>query len=336
MVHELIGIGNNRVSLANVPGVAKELQEIVLSPEHDEFYAANMYSNFGDIGNNIKNLMEEFQAKSKGHQKLESIADMKTFIENYPQFKKMSGTVAKHVTIVGELSRLVGAHALLDVSEVEQELACQSDHSLALQKIKNLFANPKVREMDLVRVTMLYALRYERHSSHEISNLVDSLAKKGVNERLRRLVPMVLDYGGVKARGADLFGGEHPMAITKKFFKGLKGVDNIYTQHKPLISDTLEELLKGKGLRESHFPYLGNSQMREVPRDVVLYMVGGTTYEESAAIQAFNKLNPSTRVILGGNYVHNFKSFVEEMMQTMQGMPQKTSAAMPGKNASHW
>merc|ERR1719414_1487747 len=138
MVHELIGIGNNRVSLANVPGVAKELQEIVLSPEHDEFYAANMYSNFGDIGNNIKNLMEEFQAKSKGHQKLESIADMKTFIENYPQFKKMSGTVAKHVTVVGELSRLVGSKNLLEISECEQDIACQNDHTNHLQRVKQL------------------------------------------------------------------------------------------------------------------------------------------------------------------------------------------------------
>ena len=334
-MHELIGIGNNRVSLAAVPGIAKELQEIVLSPEHDEFYAANMYANYGDIGNNIKNLMDEFQAKSKGHQKVESIADMKSFIENYPQFKKMSGTVAKHVTIVGELSRLVGIHALLQVSEVEQELACQSDHSLALQKVKSLLANPKVRDMDLVRVAMLYALRYEKHSSNEISSFVDALAKKGVDERFRRLVPMVLDYGGVKARSAELFAAEHPMAITKMFFKGLKGVDNIYTQHKPLLIDTLDELLKGKGLRESQYPYLGNSQMRDIPQDVVLYIVGGVTYEESCAVQAFNKLNPTRRVILGGTHVHNFKSFVDEMTQTMQGVPQKT-AALAGRNTSHW
>ena len=54
-------------------------------------------------------------------------------MENYPQFKKMSGTVSKHVTIVGELSRLVTEKSLLDVSEVEQDLASQNDHSSALQ-----------------------------------------------------------------------------------------------------------------------------------------------------------------------------------------------------------
>lgn len=45
----------------------------------------------------------------------------------------MSGTVAKHVTVVGELSRLVSERQLMEVSEVEQELACQNDHSNAQQ-----------------------------------------------------------------------------------------------------------------------------------------------------------------------------------------------------------
>lgn len=63
MVHELLGINNNRINLSHVPGVTKDLQEVVLSAEHDEFYANNMYNNFGEIGTNIKDLMEEFQKK---------------------------------------------------------------------------------------------------------------------------------------------------------------------------------------------------------------------------------------------------------------------------------
>ena len=45
----------------------------------------------------------------------------------------MSGTVSKHVTVVGELSRLVGKHCLLEVSETEQDIVCQGDHSACLQ-----------------------------------------------------------------------------------------------------------------------------------------------------------------------------------------------------------
>lgn len=52
-------------------------QEVVLSPEHDDVYRNNMYLNFGEIGSNMKQLMNEFQRSAKSNQKLESIADMK-------------------------------------------------------------------------------------------------------------------------------------------------------------------------------------------------------------------------------------------------------------------
>ena len=48
---------------------------------------------------------------------------MKRFVEEYPEFKKLSGNVSKHVALVGELSRVVGRDRLLEVSEVEQGLA---------------------------------------------------------------------------------------------------------------------------------------------------------------------------------------------------------------------
>lgn len=38
-----------------------------------------MYNNFGEIGSNIKDLMEDFQKKSQSTAKVESIADMKVF-----------------------------------------------------------------------------------------------------------------------------------------------------------------------------------------------------------------------------------------------------------------
>ena len=94
-----------------------------------------MYSNYGEICVKIKELMEDFQKKSQSTTKVETIADMKAFVENYPQFKKMSGFVSKHVTIVGELSRLVSSFNLMEVSEAEQQLACQEDHYEIVQVI---------------------------------------------------------------------------------------------------------------------------------------------------------------------------------------------------------
>lgn len=312
MVHELLGINNNRINLASVPGISRDLQEVVLSAEHDEFYANNMYMNFGEIGNNIKELMEEFQRKSQSQAKVESIADMKAFIENYPQFKKMSGTVSKHVTVVGELSRLVGKTALLEVSETEQELVCQGDHSASLQKIKALLNDEKVTQLDKLRLVMLYALRYESHSNNDVSGLVETLRKKGVNDKHRALVSSVLEYGGRKARGSDLFGSTDPVAFTKRFLKGLKGVENVYTQHKPLLFSVLDQCIKGK-LKEGAYPYLGPSQLRDRPQDIIVFIIGGSTYEEAYNVHQFNKSTPGVRIVLGGTAIHNFTSFLEEI-----------------------
>lgn len=73
MVHELITISNNRVDLRNVPGIREELKEVVLSPESDAFYKANMYNNFGDLGVNVKALVDEYQDKSKSNTNIQTI-----------------------------------------------------------------------------------------------------------------------------------------------------------------------------------------------------------------------------------------------------------------------
>ncbi|XP_033749827.1 LOW QUALITY PROTEIN: vacuolar protein sorting-associated protein 45-like [Pecten maximus] len=324
MVHELLGINNNRINLSHIPGVTKDLQEVVLSAEHDEFYANNMYNNFGEIGTNIKDLMEEFQKKSKSQAKVESIADMKAFIETYPQFKKMSGAVAKHVTVVGELSRLVSKINLLEVSETEQELACQGDHSACLQKIKGLLSGDKTPQLDMLRLVMLYALRYESHSNNDVSGLVEVLRRKGLSEKHRMMVHAVLQYGGRKARGSDLFGNQDPVAITKRFLKGLKGVENVYTQHKPLMYSIIDQLIKGK-LKEGAYPYLGTGQLRDKPQDIVVFMIGGATYEEALAVHTLNRSSPGVRIVLGGTTVHNFKSFLDEIAQAVGGQPSSRS-----------
>lgn len=315
MLHELLGIHNNRIDLSKVPGIGKDLQEVVLSSEHDEFYQKNKYLNFGEIAQNSKELMEEFQKTVKSSQKLDSISDMKAFVENYPQFRKMSGTVTKHVTVISELSRLVNEYCLLEVSELEQDLTSQSDHATALQRIRQLIENPKVRELDLMRIVLLYALRYEKNSSNDVSGLLSMLARRGVSDHYRRIVSAIIQYSGKNVRSSDLFGQSNtPMSLSRRLFKGLKGVENIYTQHVPLIQEILDNLIKGK-LKETQFPYLGPAQLRERPQDVIVVMVGGITYEETLAVHNINKTVPGIRVVLAGTTIHNCKSFLDEVVK---------------------
>lgn len=57
MIHEILGIKNNRVDLKHVPGLEEEMQEVVLSSEDDTFFNEIMYKNFGEVGESIHNLV---------------------------------------------------------------------------------------------------------------------------------------------------------------------------------------------------------------------------------------------------------------------------------------
>jgi hypothetical protein len=100
-----------------------------------------MFLNLGDLGANIKSYVDEYQTKTKSNMNIESIADMKRFVEDYPEFRKLSGNVSKHVTLVGELSRLVDQGNVLEVSELEQSLACSDSHNNDL-KVRSVFTFP--------------------------------------------------------------------------------------------------------------------------------------------------------------------------------------------------
>ncbi|VDK19987.1 unnamed protein product [Anisakis simplex] len=259
---------------------------VLLSPMQDTFYAKNMYANFGEIGQNIKELMTDFQRKAQTNQKLESIADMKNFVEQYPQFRKISGTVSKHVMVVGELSRIVSSNSLLEVSEVEQQVACDGEHSHCLNDIRRLLQNQHITDIDACRLVMLYALRFETHTNNDISGLVQLLKRRTSNTRLISAVRAVLDFAGASRRQNDLFGGS-AMAMTKRIIKGLKGVENIYTQHEPYLCQLIDSIAKGR-LSETAYPHVTAAHSNRID-NVIVFIIGGATYEESRAVYSANE-----------------------------------------------
>jgi len=302
MVHELLHIKNNRLDLSNRPNVPKDFKELVLSGDQDEFYGNNMYANYGEIGSTIKQLMEEFQRKANDHKKVESISDMKNFIESYPQFKKMSGTVQKHLCVIGELSALSNKRNLFEVSELEQEIACKAEHSAQLQRIKKLIADERVSVEDALKLVALYALRYERHANCDTSGLLQIIKSRGGRAAV---VPSLIEYAGTHVRQGDLFNMVRitdAVKLTRNLIKGLKGVENVFTQHTPLLKETLEDVFKGREL-DPLFPAI-NSELvpfRRPPQEVVVFIIGGATYEEALAVHQMN--NAGYRVILGGTTI---------------------------------
>ncbi|KAH6893606.1 glucose inhibited division protein A-domain-containing protein [Thelonectria olida] len=320
MVHHLLGIQNGRVDLSEVPDIGPELKEIVLSQDQDPFFKKNMFLNFGDLGGNIKEYVGQYQSKTQNNANIESITDMKRFIEEYPEFRKLSGNVSKHVTLVSELSRRVAAENLLEVSELEQSLACNDNHNTDLKNIQRLIQSPSVTTESKVGLVALYALRHGKHPTSSLAMLKDLLMAAGnVPSRQAELVDRLLAYhsslrssqsqGGISEifENAGIFSG------ASSRFKGLKGVENVYTQHSPLLEATLQNLIKGR-LREQQYPFVeGGGSTKDKPQDIMVFIVGGATYEEAKMVSALNAATLGVRIILGGTTIHNAATFLEEV-----------------------
>ncbi|KAG2663201.1 hypothetical protein I3843_16G019200 [Carya illinoinensis] len=316
MVHELIGIQDNKVDLRSIGKIPKDQQEVVLSSEQDAFFKANMYENFGDIGLNIKRLVDEFQQIAKSNQKIQTIEDMAKFVDNYPEYKKMHGNVSKHVTLVTEMSKIVEEHKLMLVSQTEQDLACNGGQVAAFEAVTNLLNNESISDIDCLRLVMLYALRYEKESPVQLMQLFNKLASRSPKYK-PGLVQFLLKQAGVDKRTGDLYGNRDLLNIARNMARGLKGVENVYTQHQPLLFQTMESITKGR-LRDVDYPYIGNHFQQGRLQEVVIFIVGGTTYEESRSVALQNASNSGIRFILGGSVVLNSKRFLKDLEEAQR------------------
>ncbi|KAF3445556.1 hypothetical protein FNV43_RR10732 [Rhamnella rubrinervis] len=315
MVHELIGIKDNKVDLRGMDKVPKDQQEVVLSSEQDSFFKSNMFENFGDIGMNIKRLVDEFQQYSESNQKIQTIEDMAKFVDNYPEYRKMHGNVSKHVTLVTEMSKIVEKRKLMLVSQTEQELACNGGQVAAFEAVTDLLNNESISDIDRIRLVMLYALRYEKESPVQLMQLFSKLARSA--EYKTGLVQFLLKQAGVDKRTGDLFGNRDLLNIARNMARGLKGVENVYTQHQPLLFQTMESIIKGR-LKDVDYPYVGNHFQQGRPQDVIIFIVGGTTYEESRSVALQNASNSGIRFILGGSVVLNSKRFLKDLEEAQR------------------
>lgn len=139
---------------------------------------------------------------------------------------------------------------------------------------------------------------------------------------------------GSDQRQEDLFSAESLLAKGRSALKGLKvssqihvcpshvliilqGVENVYMQHTPHLAQTLENLSRGR-LRDVNFPFLegtGPNASLQRPQHVIVFMIGGATYEEARCVALLNQesaTNGSSAIhlLLGGTCIHNSSRYV--------------------------
>ena len=129
-----------------------------------------------------------------------------------------------------------------------------------------------------------------------------------------------MNIAGLDQRQDDLFSTDSLLAMGRSALKGLKGIENVYMQHTPHLSRTLETLFKGK-LREASYPFIEGTGINaglQRPQDVIIFIVGGATFEEARTVALLNEVSSNNssiasstgapagvRLLLGGTCIHN-------------------------------
>lgn len=195
--------------------------------------------------------------------------------------------------------------------------------------MQKLIQSPTVTPDAKLRLVALYSLRYEKHPSNALAVLVDLLVAAGnVPQRRIDLVAKLLTYhssllqapsaGGI----SDMFESAGIFSGARDRFKGLKGVENVYTQHSPRVELTLQNLIKGR-LRDQQYPFVeGGGSTRDKPQDIIVFMIGGATFEEAKTVSQINSSTPGVRIVLGGTSIHNSTTFLEEMEDAVASWPE--------------
>ncbi|CAK4664416.1 unnamed protein product [Aphanomyces euteiches] len=327
MVHELLGLFENRVNLENAPGVREDMKQVVLSVTSDSFFAKHMNGNFGEICLAVKTLVDQYKVATKQNENIESIEDMQRFVDKYAEFRAQSVTVSKHVALMGELNRLIEVQGLMDLSTLEQDMACNDDSSTHWRELTLRLKKASIRPANKVRLALLYALRYESPST--LKSLKDLCQE---NQVPWEPIQAAIAYGGSAARCGDLFGDKG----LKKFIKavtqatqGLQGVGCVLTQHVPPLMKTLDNLFKGTLEASEYGGIQSAAPLPKKLKDVIVYIHGGVTFEETLKVAELNaKLAPQgQRVILGGPQILNSDLFLKELTDESSGTGSERTAS---------
>lgn len=336
MINELLGINNtnNSVDLSYLPNVGEELRTVIMNEMQDPFYARSMYMNFGDLSTLLKQYVDDYKVKTKTNSNISSIKDMKFFLENYPEYKKMSLNLSKHMLLTSEIDKQINNQRIWETSEFEQTMcstAETSQHDSDLTELESfLFSNSKAdgtptsplsKEVKL-KLLSLYALKYETYPNNHLNTLLKKLS----NPEFDAFIPILLKYAGQKSRisgedgsifnkiGGSVGAANHVAALFSNI-SGHNDNGNAFMQHQPRLANVLDKIIKGKLGLNNNFVSVGkdNADSKMPFREIVVFIVGGVCYEEARLVNELNKNNDGVRIVLGGTHTINSTTFMDNI-----------------------
>ena len=307
LVHEILGMHNNLV-------VQKSGQHktVVVDERTDEFFAANLYANYGDLGDAVNALTDGVKSQHTDVKDIKDVDALKKFIHTYPLYQEKQAVAAKHAGILGEISEAIRREKLINFAPIEQKIAVQDDHQNHLNAVMEAIHDSEVTNQNALRLALLYSIHYQNTSGSDIDGVKQALRGRRGGDKLAEAVDAYLAFAGQGYRRSE------PLFAAKSLFskaKNLIGLDenkfDLYTASLQTIIQKLEK----RQLDLGAFPYIKELPGTMEPKKFIIFFVGGATYEEGRI--GYQAAANGLDVLVGGTTIHNMESFVRgEIMET--------------------
>lgn len=351
MIHELIGINRNVVDLKD----SKE--QLTLSETLDVFFQDSMYLNYGDLTDKFQKYVDEYKKQTKQSSienlKTQDLSELKKILTKFPEFKKLSNNILKHLNIISEIDKQISAQNLWAVGELQQTIVCDlENHQTIRTRLMDLVADSAISTDNKVKLLILYVAKFPNNSAD-----LNALLTKLNDPITTRPSPTFSQQSLIKNFGKHFGGAKKSHALTsnandnnnigqifnknrikiqqlfnqedKTHGNHMPKNDNIFMQHIPNLNDILTLLTtipqqnqQGKASAALNdiatlVPDVVTSQYGNtngVPaQEVIIYFKGGATYEEARLVHDLGVVNPRTRFLIGGDGVLSSKQWLERM-----------------------
>ena len=307
MVHDVLGIHNNTVSFGG--------KTFVLDERSFKFTEKLNVMFIGDVGEAIteetgklREAENRVSAKSEGEKSASE--EMQEKMLAAMKVTSSKEYVAGLTNIVAELFDTMKNEKMMDVSILEQEVVTNGDKQGEFQRVMDMIMDPQVSNMNALRLVLLFALRFEKNADL-IGELMDALRNRGGSwsgrefsywDALKRIAG-----DGKRGKDNDIFSNKSILGKLGAKLKELKENRSLLELFRPPLETILQKLQKGQ-LSQTAFPFVDGAESTNV-RKVVVFYVGGATYEEF--VIASNATSPNLDVIVGGTAIHNAAQFLK-------------------------
>lgn len=360
MIHELIGVDRNVVSL-------ESSEQLTLLKTQDVFFLESMYLNYGDLTDKFQQYVDEYKKQTKQslieNLKTQDLSELKKILTRFPEFKKLSNNILKHLNIISELDKQISAENLWAVGELQQTIVCELENAQTIrQKMMDLVASASVSTANKVKLLLLFVSKFP----HDKGSLEAFLGK--MNDPITTSPPPTVSQinlirnfnihykttttaastAAEENNIGQLF-NKNRIKIQQLFntnanqsLSAMPKTDNIYMQYIPKLNEILSQVTAPAQQRPSQqdlalmIPDKVSAQYganidRLGVEEVIVYIKGGITYEEARLVHDLNALNPRISYLVGGDLVLNSKQWVEKMCDDLNGA--ETESVQPDRAA---